>query len=369
MNKTLRTNPKQDGFQMPAEFDRHYGTLMLFPFRTDVWREQGKPAQEAFFEVAKAIARQEPVFIGVHSKIYQSVLKRFKFRNISFFKLDYNDAWMRDVGPTFVRNLKGILRGIDWKFNAWGGKVDGLYAPWDLDDRVASQVLSKFSVDRYRTENFVLEGGAIHVDGEGLALVTEACLLSKGRNPKLSKANIETLLKDYLGVEKVIWLPRGIYLDETNEHVDNIACFVKPGHVLLAVPKNKQDPQYALSMASFKALKESTTIDGKKIKITRMPMPEPIYRTVQQASSLAKSKQSKHRLKDERLAASYVNFYFANGALIVPSFDQPEQDEAAYVTLRKIFPNKKIVMIPSLEILLGGGNIHCITQQIPLGGK
>jgi len=369
MNKTLRTTPKQDGFQMPAEFDRHYGTLLLFPFRPDVWRDQAKPAQEAFFEVAKAIARLEPVFIGVHSKIYRSVIQRFKFRNISLFKIDYNDAWMRDVGPTFVRNAKGILRGIDWKFNAWGGKVDGLYNHWDLDDKVASQILYNFAVDRYRTDNFVLEGGAIHVDGEGLALVTEACLLSKGRNPKLSKNDIEGLLKQYLGIEKVIWIPRGIYLDETNEHIDNIACFVKPGHVLLAMPKDKQDPQYALSMASLKALRMATTVDGKKLKVSFMPMPDPIYRTLDQAKSLAKSKQSKHRPKDERLAASYVNFYFANGAIIMPSFNQPVQDEAAYLTLRKIFPNKKIIMIPSLEILLGGGNIHCITQQIPLGGK
>lgn len=342
---------------------------MIFPMRTDVWRDKAEPAKSAFFEVAKAIADQEPVFIGVNSQQYLATVRRFRYRNISFFRLESNDAWMRDVGPTFVRNAKGIIRGVDWKFNAWGGKVDGLYQRWDLDDKVASKVLEKFGVDRYRTDSFVLEGGSIHVDGEGLALATEACLLSKGRNPKMTKKQIEAMLFQYLGVEKVIWIPRGIYNDETNEHVDNIACFVKPRHVLIAVSDDRDDPQYALSQESLKALRSATDLDGKKLKITQIKMPKPLFRKPEETKGLKRSPKAKKRLADERLSASYVNFYFANGALIVPSFDQPEADGKAYLVLRKIFPNKKIVMIPSREILLGGGNIHCITQQIPLGGK
>jgi agmatine deiminase len=364
--KTLKTNPRLDGFRMPAEYCLHQATFMLWPFRSDVWRNNGQPAQKVFLEVGQAIAKFELVYMGVQKTLYKEISQKYQIPNLHFFPIDSNDAWMRDVGPTMLINDHGDIRGIDWKFNAWGGSFNGLYSDWKDDDLVANVVLHRFNYDSYRTSDFVLEGGSIHVDGAGLALVTEACLLSKGRNPNMSKIQIEEKLKSFLNVEKVIWLPRGIYNDETSEHVDNIACFVGPGHVLIATADNKDDPQYDLSKASFDVLVQSTDLNNKPIKITKMVLPEPLYSTIEESLSLKKSSTSKPRPAQQRLAASYVNFYFCNNAIIMPIFHQPS-DEIARSILQSLFPQRKIIPIYSREILLGGGNIHCITQQLPKG--
>ena len=230
MAKQIDSTPKKDGYRMPGEFEKHKSCWMIWPERTDNWRNGAKPAQQAFAKVAEAISKYEKVIMCVSQKQYKEA-RSVLSDNISLAVVENDDAWMRDVGPTFLVNDKGEVRGIDWRFNAWGGHVDGLYFPWDKDDKVAAKVCQLADKDYYSLGNFVLEGGAIHSDGEGTAVVTETCLLHESRNPNMSKNEIENTLKEYLGVEKVLWLPRGIYMDETNEHVDNMVHYVAPGRM------------------------------------------------------------------------------------------------------------------------------------------
>jgi agmatine deiminase len=363
--KTKLISPTKDGYFMPAEFGPHDGTLMLMPFRPDVWRNQAKDAQACFLKIAKEIAKFEPVFIGVHPQL-MAVYGKTKIKNIEFFEVPYDDAWVRDTGPTFIKSSKGDFRAVDWEFNAYGGKELGLYAPWQQDDQLASLIVNKFKLESYRTQGFIMEGGAFHVDGEGLVMATEYNLLHKGRNPKLTKKQIENRLLDYLGGKKMIWLPRGIYNDETKEHVDNVATFIAPGHVLVAEAVDPKDAQQPLSQMTIEALKSQTDVHGNPLKITTVVMPKAIHRTYFESAGLTTVSGSKNRPMNERLAASYLNLYFVNGGVIVPKFNQ-KSDEIAYEQLKAAFPNRKVVMLDTKEVLLGGGNIHCITQQIPKG--
>lgn len=363
--KTKRLSPFKDSYFMPAEFSPHDATLMLMPYRGDVWRNQAKEAQEVFLKIAKEIAKFEPVHLGIHPSIWPK-FQKLKVKNIIPFEVAYDDAWIRDTGPTFIKNKLNQFRTVDWEFNAYGGKEFGLYTPWDQDDALAGVLSQRYGLETYRTDGFVMEGGAFHVDGEGLVMATEYNLLHKGRNPKLSKKQIENRLIEMLGAKKVIWLPRGIYNDETKEHVDNVATFIGPCHILLAEAVDPRDAQQPLSQMTLEALKTQTDVNGQPLKISTLVMPKAIHRTYFESAGLTPTANSKNRPMNERLAASYLNFYFVNGAVIVPKFNQ-KTDEIAYEQLTKLFPKKKIVMIDSKEVLLGGGNIHCITQQIPKG--
>ena len=218
--------------------------------------------------------------------------------------------------------------------------------------------------DCYDKRDFICEGGSIHVDGEGTALVTEACLLSEGRNPDLTQEQIERILCEYLGVRKVIWLPRGIYNDETNEHVDNVCAFTAPGEVVLAWTDDQNDPQYALSAASLAVLEAATDAKGRKIRVHKLPLPAPVTITAEECEGLDLCDGEPTRTPGERLAASYINFYIANEAIVMPAFGDP-MDEKAQAVLQDLFPTRQVVAIPARDILIGGGNIHCITQQIP----
>lgn len=363
--KSLKSSPKQDGFFMPPEYGPHDGTLMLMPFRPDVWRNNAKEAQDVFLKIAEAISEFEPVFIGVHPTLFPSY-KDKKIPNITFFECVSDDAWMRDVGPTFLKNAQGDIRAVDWAFNAYGGHQYGLYSPWNQDDAVAKTVCDHFEIDAYRLDDFVMEGGAFHVDENGLVLVTEYNLLHPGRNPNLTKEKIEQRLLEALGAKKIIWLPRGIYNDETREHVDNVATFIGPGHVLLAYATDVRDAQQPLSERTMAALQAATDLEGKPLKISTITMPKAIHRTYFESAALTQLEKSKKRPMNERLAASYLNLYLVNGGVIVPQFNQ-KFDAIAYEQLKLVFPDRKVVMIDSKEVLLGGGNIHCITQQMPQG--
>lgn len=245
--------------------------------------------------------------------------------------------------------------------------MDGLYAHWEKDDLVAENVCGELGYECYEAHPFVLEGGSIHSDGEGTVLVTAACLLSGGRNPELTKDEIGKKLCDYLGAEKVIWLERGIYNDETNEHVDNICAFVRPGEVVLGWTGDEKDPQYAMSKSCLDILENETDAMGRKIKVHKLPIPKtPICVTEEDLGGYEFEDGEDTREAGERLAASYVNFYISNGGVIVPQFGD-EHDKTAVEILGKVFPERKICPIPARDILLGGGNIHCITQQIPQG--
>lgn len=366
MARTLTTTPRADGFRMPGEFEPHQQTWMLWPERPDNWRLGAHYAQKAFVEVAAAISQFEPVTMCVSRSQYmhaRSVLPE----SVRVVEMSYDDSWMRDCGPTFVVNDKGEVRGVDWTFNAWGGLVDGLYFPWDQDDLVAKKTCEIENLDTYRTEGFVLEGGSIHVDGEGTLLVTEECLLSEGRNPHMSKEEIEQMLVEYLNVEKVIWLKWGIYNDETNGHVDNICCFARPGEVILAWTDDENDPQYERSKAAYDLLTSTTDAKGRQLKVHKLHIPRPVLITKEESEGVNAIKGTLPRNEGDRQAASYVNFYICNGGIILPLFGDPEYDLLAEQKLKEIFPDRQVVGLYAREIILGGGNIHCITQQQPLG--
>ena len=369
MNK-LHTIPAADGFRMPGEFEPHRGCIMIWPKRPGSWNYGAKKAREAFKRVAWAIAESEEVFMLAEPDVEENareMLSGNPGHGIHVIRMESDDAWARDVAPTFVVNGEGTVRGIDWEFNAWGGTVDGLYAHWEKDDLVAEKVCGELGYDCYEAHPFVLEGGSIHSDGEGTVLVTEACLLSRGRNPELTKDEIEKKLCAYLGAKKVIWLERGIYNDETNEHVDNICAFVRPGEVVLGWTDDEKDPQYAMSKSCLDILEHETDAMGRKIKVHKLPIPKtPICVTEEDLGGYEFEDGEDTREVGERLAASYVNFYISNGGVVVPQFGD-EHDKTAVEILGTVFPERKICPIPARDILLGGGNIHCITQQIPQG--
>jgi agmatine deiminase len=273
---------------------------------------------------------------------------------------------MRDVGPTFVVDRRGAVRGVDWHFNAWGGSQGGLYFPWDQDDLVARKVLEIEGRDRYRAP-VVNEGGAIHVDGEGTALVTEECLLNINRNPLLSRKRVEDYLRDYLNVARIIWLGKGVFNDETDGHIDNLACFARPGEICLTWTDNKRDPQYAISHDAWERLHDERDAKGRRLKVTKLPMPGPLTLSAKEASGIIPREGTKPREAGERLAASYVNFYIANGGIVMPLLDS-RTDRAAVSRVKRLFPDRRVLGVPAREVLLGGGDIHCITQQVPAAG-
>ncbi len=361
MSRLLDSTPRADGYRMPAEFEPHSGMWMLWPERPDNWRLNAVPAQKAFVEVARAIIRFEPLTVGVGQSQYETA--RFMLPvEVRVVEMSSNDSWMRDCGPTFVSNGKTV-RAVDWIFNAWGGETGGLYSPWDLDDLVAQKTAEIERVERYKAP-FVLEGGSIHVDGQGTLLTTRECLLNENRNPGKSQAEIEGLLKDYLNIDTVIWLNRGIYNDETNGHVDNICCFIRPGEAALAWTDDRSDPQYEISRENYEILNAAADARGRKLKIHKIPLPRPILITKEESEGVLAVEGTYPRKEGDRLAASYINFVMCNGGAVVPTFND-EHDEQALNILAELMPERRVVGVYAREILLGGGNIHCITQQQP----
>jgi len=347
---------------MPGEFEAHSGCWIAWPERPDNWRWGAKPAQQAYAAVAEAINVSEPVTMAVSDGQFEhcrSVLSPA----IRVVEISTDDAWIRDMGPTFLVNDAGSRRGVDWSFTAWGGLQGGLYFPWDRDDRVAQKVLEIEGADRYRAP-IVLEGGSIHVDGEGTVMATEECLLNPNRNPELSREQIEQVLFDHLGARKMVWLDRGVYNDETNGHVDNLACFARPGVVLLTYAEDESDPQHAISRDAEERLEAATDADGRSIEVVRLPSPGPITISEEEAMGVDAVAGSLPRRAGDRLAASYANFYIGTRRVVFPLLDERHDDQAAAI-LRDTFPDRDVIGVPGREILLGGGNIHCITQQVP----
>ncbi len=364
--KVVTGFPYDDNYIMPAEFDEHEGCVMIWPVRPGSWTNSGREAKPVFANIARAIAASEKVYMLCNEADYAEVSSYFENDgNISVHIVETDDAWARDTGPTCVRDHNGNVRGVDWKFNAWGGDYDGLYAEYSNDDKVARNVCNILGIDCYDAHPFVLEGGSIHSDGEGTILVTETCLLSKGRNPLLSREEIEDKLKQYLGAKKIVWLPRGIEGDETNEHVDNVCAFVKPGHVLLAWTDDENDIQYEPSRLTYEALLKEKDACGRKFEIHKLLIPKkPVCISKEELDAFAFADGEDMRDEGERLAASYVNFYIANKGIIVPQFGD-ENDDNAVKVLTELFPGRTIYPIYARPIIVGGGNIHCITQQIP----
>ncbi|XP_019189754.1 PREDICTED: agmatine deiminase-like [Ipomoea nil] len=367
----LKGKPIDHGYRMPAEWEPHSQCWIGWPERPDNWRDNAVHGQRVFASVAQAISRFEHVTVCASSAQWSKARDQLP-KHIRVVEMSMNDSWFRDTGPTFVirkgaessQNLEPSVAGIDWTFNSWGGIEDGCYADWSQDLLVARKILSIERFPRF-PQSMILEGGSIHVDGEGTCLTTEECLLNKNRNPDMTKEETESELKAYLGVSKVIWLPRGLYGDDdTNGHIDNMCCFVKPGVVLLSWTDDKCDLQHERSLEALTVLENSTDAKGRKLQVIKLHVPGPLYMTEEEANGLAEG-DGKPRVPGTRLAASYVNFYIANGAIITPQFGDKWDDEAVRV-LSHAFPDHEVVRIEGArEIVLGGGNIHCITQQQP----
>ncbi len=365
------STPARDGFYMPAEFEPHRGTIMIFPERPGSWPYGALEAQRVFADVAQAISRSEKVYMLASPRTYTAA-RRMLPPEIEVLNIDSDDAWARDTAPTFVINNNGGVRGVNWRFNAWGGEVDGLYASWEKDDALAKEFCRQTEYDIYDASDFVLEGGSIHTDGEGTLITTEACLLSPGRNPGLNREEIEEKLRGYLGIKKIIWLPHGIWRDETNEHVDNICAFIRPGEVVLAWTDDKSDPQYEYSESCLNVLEHATDAKGRPIKVYKLPIPgHPVCVSESDLQGYIFEEGEDRREEGERLAASYVNFCFSNGAVILPQFggENTKSDRLAVEILSRLCPEREVIPIQARAILLGGGNIHCISQQIPKGGE
>ncbi|KAJ4777668.1 Agmatine deiminase [Rhynchospora pubera] len=374
MAKTILESPLSLGYCMPAEWEYHERCWIGWPERPDNWRDNAGPAQKVFADVAFAISKFEPVTLCVSSAQYEKVYSLMNNKpSIRVVEMSVNDSWFRDIGPTFVRRRmesslsnEGWVAGVDWQFNCWGGPEEGCYDDWSLDSLVAKKILEIEKKPRFH-HKMVLEGGSIHVDGEGTCITTEECLLNPNRNPEMTKEDIENELKQYLGVETVIWLPRGLFGDEdTNGHVDNMCCFIKPGAVLLSWIDDPSDQQHERSLEALSILSGSTDAKGRRIEVVKIHVPGPLYMTEEEAQGLVDKGHAIPREAGTRLPASYVNFYIANNGIVAPKFGDTKRDHEAYAVLREAFPNHEVVMVEGArEIVLGGGNIHCITQQQP----
>lgn len=331
---------------MPAEWEQHERTFIEWPVLASlVWPENHKEVCRGYAEVAKAIAQCEKVTLIVNEDD-QEEAKTFCKDQVEYLVIPHNDAWCRDNGPTFLWNKEKERIGINWKFNAWGEK----YIPYDLDDAVAKKILEFHKIPVVHAP-VVLEGGSIHVDGEGTLLTTEQCLLNKNRNPLLSKEEIEEEVMKQLNVSQIIWLKQGLFGDETDGHIDNIACFAKPGVVLMQVCYDKKDPNYDITMENLERLRNTLDAQGRKLQIIEIEQPPIRF------------------YQEERLTLSYLNFYFVNGGIILPIFgdDAAAFDKQAKETLEKVFPERKIITVDGMPLIKEGGNVHCITQQMPEG--
>jgi len=336
--------PARDGYAMPAEWAPHLRTWMCWPCRAEAW---GGPdgllrAKQAYARVARAISSFEPVVMAVRPHDLAEA-KLASAGRVEFFEVPLDDSWSRDFGPTFVVGKGGDRAGVQWRFNAWGNK----YKPFDQDAQFATRVLKAQDLMIYDAP-FICEGGAIHVDGEGTLITTEQCLLNPNRNPDLTQADVEQGLALYAGARRVIWLGEGFSDEETDGHVDNIACFARPGRVLIGVPPQKSHPDYQPVQEAIRRLREAHDAEGRTFEVIELTQPETM----------------REDWRGRPLATSYVNFYLPNGGVVMPAFSDPN-DEKARAVLADCFPGRDILQIDAMDIVEGGGGIHCITQQEP----
>lgn len=330
------------GLFMPAECAPHDGCLMAWPCRAETWPEDGglEAACDAYAAVAQAISAFEPVTMVCRPEDVADASLACG-PGVAILPLPISDSWLRDTGPSYVLDGKGGRVGVHWRFNAWGGNYDDCAA----DQAVAEKILANQGVERLAAP-LVMEGGAFHVDGEGTLITTEQCLLNANRNPGLSRAEIEAELKRFLGVRQIIWLGEGYQDDETDGHIDEIAAFARPGVLLMSATDDPADANFKTFQDNLDRLKRARDAKGRELEIIPIRQPE------------------RRDQNGVRLTLSYTNFYLANGGVVMPAFVDPADDEAFW-TMRKAFPDREVTAVPAIDIVRGGGGVHCITQQVP----
>ena len=335
------------GFRMPAEWEPHAATWLAWPHKEDSWPGNFAPIPAVWVEIVRALAPYEAVNILVNdsamaARVRAGLHAREVFaESISVYEIPTDDAWIRDYGPIFITR-RAEAAALKWRYNAWGGK----YPPWDLDDAAAEKICASLNVPVFRP-GIVLEGGSIEVNGHGTLLTTEACLLNPNRNPHLRREEIEHYLRSYLGVRHILWLGQGIAGDDTDGHIDDLARFVDPTTVVTVIENNPHDENFEALQANHKRLLGMTDQDGRPLRLITLPMPRAIF------------------YRDQRLPASYANFYVANDVVLVPTFRDPN-DVVALQTLQGLFPQRQVVGIQASEMVWGLGTVHCVTQQQPL---
>jgi agmatine deiminase len=336
--------PAHDGFVMPAEWAPHARTWVCWPCRLEAWgsAEAMLRAKQATARIVRAISTFEPVIVAArHEDAAEAKLATGGLAELLEAPLD--DSWVRDSGPTFLRGPAGGRGAVQWRFNAWGNK----YQSFANDAALAARIAQAADVRLYEAP-LVCEGGAIHCDGEGTLLTTEQCLLNANRNPHLNRQQIEELLAFYTGARRIVWLGGGFSDDETDGHVDNIACFVAPGRVLVGVPSSPSLPDFKPVRETIRRLRAAYDAEGRLIEVIEIEQPA----------------RARFDWRGRPLQASYVNFYLPNDGVVMPSFDDPN-DEKARAVLADCFPGRDLLQIDALDIVEGGGGIHCITQQEP----
>ena len=345
---------------MPAEWEPHEATWLAWPHNPEDWPGKFAAIPWLYAEIVRLLAARERVHLIVEDAATERRVKSMLSRaganldRVNFHRWPTDRGWTRDSGPIFVRNAKGRVALTNWRFNGWAK-----YDDWHLDDKVPGRVTKLLGCPAWQplvqNQNgtkhpVVLEGGSIDVDGQGALLTTEECLLSEvqQRNPGLSREKLERVFSDYLGIDQVIWLGRGIAGDDTHGHVDDIARFAGPATIVAAVEPDTSDPNHAPLKENLALLKAARTPGGKQFTVVELPMPRPVV------------------FRGQRLPASYANFYVANGLVLVPTFHDPN-DRVALNLLAEVFPDREVIGVHSMDLIWGLGALHCMTQQQPGG--
>jgi agmatine deiminase len=353
MLKILNNTPARLGFSMPPEWHSHRATWMAWP-RPEAWSfpDGYEPIPRVIATIARHIARREQLHILVPNGNVELIARRQlrehggPRRNVFFHHIRTNECWCRDYGPAFVlrrrRDGRKSAAVVDWEFNSWGGK----YPPWNDDDDVPTRIAEDLDLSVFYPR-IVMEGGSVDFNGAGTVMTTESCLLNRNRNPRLSRAQIERYLKNYYGQRHVVWLGDGIVGDDTDGHVDDLARFINPTTVAVGVEDNPRDANYKALKDNLRRLLRAHDQDGQSLSIVELPMPDPVTH------------------KGRRLPATYMNFYFINGAVLMPTFRQRRKDRAALRALREAIPGRRIIGVDCVDLIWGRGAIHCLTQQQP----
>lgn len=347
-----RATPAAGGYTFPAEWMPHAATWISWP-RPEGISFPGRYQEciDNIVEVIRTIVQFEPVRINVPNIDYEEIVRarlavrEVPTRRIRFHHIRTNECWTRDHGPAFVlRQRRGRTEAaiVDWAYNAWGGK----YPPYDADDAVPTRVAEALELPVFYP-GIVMEGGAVDFNGAGTVMTTTSCLLNKNRNPRLSKLEIEQYLKDYYGQRHVIWLGEGIEGDDTDGHIDDLARFVTPRTIVIGMESNRRDPNYEVLRANRRRLDRLRDQDGQPFDVVELPMPRPVV------------------FDGQRLPATYMNFYFVNGALLVPTFRDARHDAQAVAILQKLLPKRQVVGVDCRALIWGLGAMHCLTQQQP----